>query len=94
MIEKLLKHDIAVYAAHTNLDIAEGGVNDLLAEALDLKIRKCLCRPMKQLEKIVVFVPSEKAEQVRRPWEMLEQVRLAITAIVYFRPRDRTILTW
>ncbi len=30
MIEKLIKHDIAVYAAHTNLDVADGGVNDLL----------------------------------------------------------------
>jgi len=33
-IAKLLKHDIAVIAAHTNLDIAEGGVNDVLAKAI------------------------------------------------------------
>ena len=32
MIEKCIKHDIAVYAAHTNLDVAPGGVNDLLAD--------------------------------------------------------------
>ena len=37
LIEKLIKHDIAVYAAHTNLDIATGGVNDLLATALQLE---------------------------------------------------------
>lgn len=36
MIGQCLKHDIAVYAAHTNLDIAEGGVNDLLARKLSL----------------------------------------------------------
>ncbi|MDI6686581.1 Nif3-like dinuclear metal center hexameric protein, partial [Bacillus subtilis] len=36
LIEKCLKHDIAVYAAHTNLDVADGGVNDLLAEAFEL----------------------------------------------------------
>ena len=36
LIEKLIKHDIAVYAAHTNLDVATGGVNDMLAEALQL----------------------------------------------------------
>lgn len=36
-IEKLIKHDIAVYAAHTNLDVVSGGVNDLLAEALGLQ---------------------------------------------------------
>ncbi|HSI67978.1 MAG TPA: Nif3-like dinuclear metal center hexameric protein, partial [Planococcus sp. (in: firmicutes)] len=26
LLEKLIKHDIAVYAAHTNLDVAWGGV--------------------------------------------------------------------
>lgn len=36
MIAKLLQHNIAVYAAHTNLDIARGGVNDMLAASLDL----------------------------------------------------------
>ena len=29
-------HDIAVYAAHTNLDAARGGVNDVLADRLGL----------------------------------------------------------
>lgn len=37
MIEKCIKHNIAIYAAHTNLDIAKGGVNDWLAEALQLQ---------------------------------------------------------
>lgn len=32
----LLQHDIAVAAAHTNLDIARGGVNDVLAQAIGL----------------------------------------------------------
>ncbi|WP_432355228.1 Nif3-like dinuclear metal center hexameric protein [Sporosarcina sp. A2] len=36
MIEKCIKKDISVYAAHTNLDIANGGVNDMLAEKLGL----------------------------------------------------------
>ena len=35
-LRQLIQHDIAVFAAHTNLDIAEGGVNDVLAEALGL----------------------------------------------------------
>ena len=35
-LQQLLKHDIAVAAAHTNLDIAVGGVNDVLAEAIGL----------------------------------------------------------
>lgn len=33
---KLIQHGIGLYAAHTNLDTAEGGVNDALAEALGL----------------------------------------------------------
>ncbi|MBR4695779.1 MAG: Nif3-like dinuclear metal center hexameric protein [Selenomonadaceae bacterium] len=36
-LQKLLAHDIAVLAAHTNLDIAEGGVNDVLAERIGLE---------------------------------------------------------
>src|SRR5690625_5691041 len=36
VIQKLIKHDITVYAAHTNLDIATGGVSDLLCDALSI----------------------------------------------------------
>lgn len=40
----LIKNDIAVFSAHTNLDAAPGGVNDVLAEKLSLKeveVLKC-----------------------------------------------------
>ena len=37
MLQDLLSHNIAVYSAHTNLDIAQGGCNDLLAELCGLK---------------------------------------------------------
>lgn len=37
MFQLLLSHNIAVYAAHTNLDIAQGGVNDVLAQAVGLE---------------------------------------------------------
>ncbi|WP_143463501.1 Nif3-like dinuclear metal center hexameric protein [Levilactobacillus enshiensis] len=36
MYATLLKHDITVYGAHTNLDSAPGGMNDWLASALGL----------------------------------------------------------
>lgn len=42
VVQKLLKNDITVFAAHTNLDVAEGGVNDLLGEAVGLKNREPL----------------------------------------------------
>ena len=35
-ISSLIKNDIACFAAHTNLDSAEGGVNDVLAKKLGL----------------------------------------------------------
>ena len=35
-LKLLLNHDIAVLAAHTNLDAAEGGVNDVLAKKIGL----------------------------------------------------------
>ena len=37
LISLLLRHGIALYSAHTSLDIASGGVNDALAEKLGLK---------------------------------------------------------
>jgi dinuclear metal center YbgI/SA1388 family protein len=65
MIEKLVKNDIAVYAAHTNLDIANGGVNDLLAVALGIENPEVLVPTHEiALKKIVVFVPTEHAETV------------------------------
>ncbi len=39
---KLIKNDIAVYASHTNLDIASGGTNDVLFEKLELCNKKNL----------------------------------------------------
>lgn len=62
---KLLTHDIAVYVAHTNLDIAEGGVNDTLAHCLELKDVEILDRMHNQrLKKLVVFVPATHHKQV------------------------------
>lgn len=67
MIEKLLKHDIAVYAAHTNLDVAVGGVNDLLADALGLENPEVLVPTYAtKLKKLVVFTPISHAEEIRK----------------------------
>lgn len=67
MIEKLLKNDIAVYAAHTNLDVAVGGVNDLLAAALGLENPEVLVPTYEtKLKKLVVFTPASHAEEIRK----------------------------
>ncbi|OIJ16709.1 Nif3-like dinuclear metal center hexameric protein [Anaerobacillus alkalilacustris] len=66
VVEKLIKHDITVYVAHTNLDVTKGGVNDLLAEKLGL-VNIDLLAPTTEfkLKKLVVFVPKDHANQVR-----------------------------
>jgi len=42
VIEKALRHRLAVYAMHTNLDAAAAGLNDMLAERLGVQRRKPL----------------------------------------------------
>lgn len=67
LYEKLIKHNIAVYIAHTNLDVAIGGVNDILAEAIgltDLTILEQVYTD--RFVKIVVFVPPSHAASVRQ----------------------------
>ncbi|MCT4605253.1 MAG: Nif3-like dinuclear metal center hexameric protein [Marinisporobacter sp.] len=36
MVYRLIKNDIALFCAHTNLDIVQGGTNDVLAETLNI----------------------------------------------------------
>lgn len=67
IIEKCLKHDITVYAAHTNLDIAPGGVSDLMTEALGIENTQVLVPTYEQLlKKLVVFTPKDHEQAVRR----------------------------
>lgn len=37
LIKKIIKNDIIIYNAHSNLDLVEGGVNDILSRLLELK---------------------------------------------------------
>lgn len=67
LMYKLIKHDIAVYAAHTNLDVAKGGVNDLLSAALGLQDAEVLVPTYEdKLKKLVVYVPKDHVEQVKK----------------------------
>lgn len=64
--EKCIKHDIAIYIAHTNLDVAEGGINDMMADALGLTDTTHLEEVhTDNLKKLVVFVPVSHHKQVR-----------------------------
>jgi dinuclear metal center YbgI/SA1388 family protein len=66
LIRYLIEHGISVYAAHTNLDIAEGGVNKALAQSLGLNDLSILQETGREdLYKLAVFVPEEHLDQVR-----------------------------
>jgi dinuclear metal center YbgI/SA1388 family protein len=66
LYEKLIKHDIAVYITHTNLDVAKGGINDMMAEAIGLHTTEPLEEVYSErLKKLVVFVPDTHADAVR-----------------------------
>lgn len=66
LIETLLCHHISVYSAHTNMDVAKGGLNDMAAARLGLRNVKGLVETAKSQEyKVVTFVPEESAGQMR-----------------------------
>lgn len=62
---KAIKNDIAIYAAHTNLDSVIGGVNTKIAEKIGLKNVQILSPKKEQLQKLVFTVPIANAEKVR-----------------------------
>ena len=61
-----IKNDVAIYAAHTNMDNIMGGVNQMIADKIGLKNVKILAPKQEILKKLVVFVPVEHAEKLRR----------------------------
>lgn len=66
IIKKAVKEDISLYIAHTNYDIAPGGLNDLLAEKLGVKNTSVLNITVKEnLKKLVIFVPEEALNAVK-----------------------------
>jgi dinuclear metal center YbgI/SA1388 family protein len=64
-IIKAIKNDIAIYAAHTNLDNVYNGVNAKIAEKLGLSNCSVLLPKNDLLKKLIVYCPEEAAEKVR-----------------------------
>ncbi len=60
-----IKNDIAIYAIHTNLDNVISGVNGKMADMLGLVNRQILLPKSRLLKKLIVFVPSAAAENLR-----------------------------
>ncbi|MHC1758702.1 MAG: Nif3-like dinuclear metal center hexameric protein [Negativicutes bacterium] len=64
LLTQLLQQKISVYASHTNLDVAVGGVNDALASIFQLEEVSPLRPSCSPLVKIVTYVPEEYVETV------------------------------
>lgn len=60
-----LRHGIALYAMHTNLDNVASGVNAEIANRLGIKPLQVLDPKAEQFRKLVVFVPLSHVEVVR-----------------------------
>ncbi|OGX86467.1 Nif3-like dinuclear metal center hexameric protein [Hymenobacter lapidarius] len=58
-----LKNDVAIYAAHTNLDNVRGGVNDKLAEKLGLTNTRVLAPKTGTLARLITYVPHRPEDQ-------------------------------
>lgn len=61
-----IQKEIGIFVAHTNLDCAAGGVNDVLAQRLELQdIRPLRVSHEEKYHKVAVFVPEHHADKVR-----------------------------
>ncbi len=66
VVIEAIKSDIAIYAAHTNLDNVLLGVNGRIAQKLGLQKTAILQPKNKMLRRLITFAPVDQAEQVRR----------------------------
>ncbi len=65
IVFKAIKKDIAIYSAHTNLDILQNGVSRKMAEKLNLEKITVLSPLKNRLCKLVTYIPEKSYEKVR-----------------------------
>lgn len=63
---KAIKHDIAIYAIHTNLDNILGGVSSKIAEKLGLTNTEILEKKSGNLVKLITYAPHSHANNVKK----------------------------
>ncbi len=67
LVARAIKEDLLLYTAHTNLDTAPGGVNQVLGELFGLQEMDPLAvTGSEELEKLVIFVPAGYEDPVRQ----------------------------
>ncbi len=64
VLYKAIKHDIAVYSSHTNLDNFSNGVSRMMADKLNLKEIRVLSPLKSKLLKLVTYIPESHLEKV------------------------------
>src|SRR5690606_3746715 len=62
---KAIQHNIAIYSMHTALDNSNKGVNAKICEILGLQQTQILIPQAATLKKLITYVPSPHAEQLR-----------------------------
>ena len=65
IIVKAIKEEIAIYSAHTNLDVLSFGVSRKMAKKLNLENIKVLQPLQNRLLKLVTFIPESHLEKMR-----------------------------
>lgn len=65
LVTKCIQNNIAVYAAHTNLDNVKDGVNRIIADRIGLRNTRILAPMSQQLRKLVTFCTVANADEVR-----------------------------
>lgn len=85
IIELLISNNIAAFAAHTNLDTVENGVNDALASVLNLKNCKGMVPGyIHKLYKLVVTIEEK--------YEKLVKDKLNFNKIIYINKNNKKYL--
>jgi dinuclear metal center YbgI/SA1388 family protein len=65
VILKAIKNDITIYAAHTNLDNVQMGVNKRIADKLQLKNTRILSPVSGKLWKLFTYIPEHNVEALK-----------------------------
>lgn len=66
-IYKLIQNNISLYCAHTSLDIAFGGTNDVLSNIIELSDIEILEKTQSEkIFKVAVYAPKENCEEIKK----------------------------
>ncbi len=94
---KAIKNNIALFAAHTNLDnVIRQGVNSSLSDILELKNQRILAPKKGRLKKLVTYIPVNETNQVMSAVHKAgagnignySECRFEITGIGRFTPKE------